>query len=39
MVSEFIAFRNVTGEQIKYLSKEIYAHRKQIIEKLKSLLN
>lgn len=38
-LKDLFSFRNVTGEQIKYLSKEIYAHRKEIIEKLKSLLN
>jgi hypothetical protein len=36
---DLFSFRNVTGQEIKYLSREIYAHRKQIIEKLKSLLN
>jgi hypothetical protein len=36
---DLFSFRNVTVQEIKYLSREIYAHRKQIIEKLKSLLN
>jgi hypothetical protein len=38
-LKDLFSFRNVTGQEIKYLSREIYAHRKQIIEKLKSLLN
>ena len=37
-LKDLFSFRNVTGQQIKELSGEIYKHRKEIIEKLKSLL-
>jgi hypothetical protein len=37
-LKDLFSFRNVTGQQIKELSKEIHANRKEIIQKLKSLL-